>query len=156
MQEGLREEITTAKEAIKVVKAEGNAAFAYGTEPLALGLALLSRGVEVGGIKVFVPAPGRDFAWYEPGWEETFQVEIAHVLPIVQQMIDEKRDDYLIGTLPGHFVTQIHMPGNQSMESISIRQLSMLPVYPFPIMLALKVRDGLLTSSLTGWVMMAG
>lgn len=91
--------LTTAEEAIKVVKAGDNVAFAYGTEPLSLGLALLTRGVEVGGIKIFVPAPGRDFAWYDPGWEDTFQVEMAHVLPIVQQMIDEKRGDYLIGNL---------------------------------------------------------
>ena len=91
--------LTTAEEAIKVVNAGNSVAFAYGTEPLALGLALLSRGIEVGGIKVFVPAPGRDFAWYEPGWEGTFQVETAHVLPIIQQMIDEKRGDYLVGNL---------------------------------------------------------
>ena len=77
-----KRKITTPEEAIKVVKGGDYVAFGYGTEPLALGLALLNRGMEVGGIKVFVPAPGRDFAWYDPGWEETFQVEVAHILPI--------------------------------------------------------------------------
>ena len=65
--EDYQRKLTTAEEAIKVVKAGDNVAFAYGSEPMTLGLALLSRGVEVGGIKVFVPAPGRDFAWYDPG-----------------------------------------------------------------------------------------
>ena len=54
--------LTSPEEAIEVVKAGDYVAFAYGSEPLALGLALLSRGVEVGGITVFAPAPGRDFA----------------------------------------------------------------------------------------------
>ena len=111
--------LTTAEEAIKVVKAGGNAAFAYGTEPLALGLALLSRGIEVGGIKVFVPAPGRDFAWYEPGWEETFPVETAHVLPIIQQMMNEKRCDFLVGTL-----VWTHEPGLRQKPDVILGQLS--------------------------------
>ena len=97
--EEYKRKLTAPEEAIKVVKAGDYVAFAYGMEPLALGLALLSRGVEVGGIKVFVPAPGRDFAWYDPGWEETFQVEVAHVLPIVQDMIAEKRCDFLVGSI---------------------------------------------------------
>ena len=75
--EGYQRKLTTAEEAIKVVKAGDNVAFAYGTEPLALGLALLSRGVDVGSIKVFVPALGRDIVWYESGWGDSFQVEIA-------------------------------------------------------------------------------
>ena len=101
-----KQKFTSAEEAIKVIKSGDYVAFAYGTEPMALGLALLSRGVEVGGIKIFVPAPGRDFAWYDPGWENTFQVEVAHVLPIIQQMIADKRGDFLVGS-----ISWAHPPG---------------------------------------------
>jgi 4-hydroxybutyrate CoA-transferase len=117
--EDYERKLTTAEGAIEVVKAGDNVAFAYGTEPLALGLALLSRGVEIGGIKVFVPAPGRDFAWYEPGWEDTFQIETAHVLPIIQQMIDEKRSDYLVGNL----VWALE-PGARQKSDVILTQLS--------------------------------
>ena len=93
-----KRKLTTPEEAVTVVKAGDYVAFGYGMEPLALGLALLNRGIEVGGIKIFVPAPGRDFAWYDPGFEDTFQIEVAHILPIVQKMIEERRCDYLVGT----------------------------------------------------------
>ncbi len=118
-QQDYEKKLTTAEEAIKMVKAGDNVAFAYGSEPLALGLALLSRGVEIGGINIFVPAPGRDFAWYDPGWEDTFQIEVGHILPIVQQMINEKRGDYLVGT-----VAWAHEPGVRQKTDVILTQLS--------------------------------
>ena len=67
----LREEYerktTTPENAVKDVQKGDYVAFAYGSEPLALGTALVNRGLETGGIRVFVPAPGRDFLWYDPG-----------------------------------------------------------------------------------------
>ena len=114
-----RKKLTAPEEAVKVVKAGDNVAFAYGTEPLALGLALLNRGIEVGGVKVFVPAPGRDFAWYDPGWEDTFQVEVAHVLPIVQQMITDKRCDFLVGSM-----LWAHKAGVRERPDVILAQLS--------------------------------
>ncbi len=114
-----KRKLTTPEEAIKVVKGGDYVAFGYGTEPLALGLALLNRGTEVGGIKVFVPAPGRDFAWYDPGWEETFQVEVAHILPIAQKMIEERRGDYLVGT-----TLWAHKPGVRRQADVLLIQLS--------------------------------
>ena len=97
--EDYQKKLITAEEALKVVKAGNYVAFAYGAEPLSLGLALLARGADVGGLKIFVPAPGRDFAWYDPGWGEIFQIEIAHVLPVSQRMIDENRGDFLVGSV---------------------------------------------------------
>ena len=114
-----KRKLTTPEEAIKVVKGGDCVAFGYGTEPLALGLALLNRGMEVGGIKVFVPAPGRDFAWYDPGWEETFQVEVAHILPIAQKLIEERRGDYLVGT-----TLWTHKPGVRRQADVLLTQLS--------------------------------
>lgn len=114
-----KSKVTTPEEALKVVKAGDYVAFAYGTEPLSLGLALLNRGAEVGGIKITVPAPGRDFAWYDVGWEEIFQVDVAHVLPIVQQMMADKRGDFLVGS-----VTWTHQPGVRRQPDLILTQLS--------------------------------
>lgn len=97
--EEYKSKLVSAKEAIAVVKAGHRVHFAYGLEPLDLGLALLTRADELRGkgIKLFIPAPGRDFAWYDAGWEDVFSVEVGHVLPIAQQMIREGRGDYLVG-----------------------------------------------------------
>lgn len=118
-QEEYKRKLTTAEEAIKVVKAGDYVAFGYGMEPLALGLALVNRGLELGGLKVLAPAPGRDFGWYDPGWENTFQIEIAHVLPMVQQAIAERRCDYLVGTL-----TWAHKPEARRVPDVLLTQLS--------------------------------
>lgn len=118
-QEDFKRKLTTPDEAIKAVKAGDYVAFAYGSEPLALGLALLNRGVEVGNLKIFVPAPGRDFAWYDPGWENTFQIEVAHVLPIVQEMIRDKRGDFLVGS-----VLWAHAPGVRIQPDVILAQVS--------------------------------
>ena len=114
-----KQKFVTPEEALKVVKAGDYVAFAYGTEPLSLGLALLNRGAEVGNLRVTVPAPGRDFAWYDPGWEQIFQIEVAHVLPIVQQMMAEKRCDFIVGSL-----TWTHQPGIRRSPDVILTQLS--------------------------------
>jgi len=117
--EDYKRKLTSAEEAIEVVKSGDNVAFAYGTEPLALGLALLNRGIEVGGLNIFVPAPGRDFAWYDPEWKDIFQIEVAHVLPVVQQMFSEKRGDFLVGSL-----VWAHEPGIRRKADVILTQLS--------------------------------
>lgn len=118
-QEEYKRKLTTPEEAVKVIKGGDYVCFGYGMEPLSLGLALLARGIEVGSVKILVPAPGRDFAWYDAGWENTFQVEIAHVLPIVQESIRERRSDYLVGT-----ITWTHPSGARKPADVLVTQLS--------------------------------
>jgi hypothetical protein len=48
---------------------------------------------------LFSTTPGRDFGWYDQGWEASFAIEIGFPLPIVRQMIAEKRCDIEIGSL---------------------------------------------------------
>ena len=119
MEKDYKAKFTSAEEAVKVVKPGDYVAFAYGTEPLSLGLALLSRGVEIGGLKILVPAPGRDFAWYDPGMEELFKIETAHVLPIVHPAVADKRCDFLVGS-----IRWTHQPGIRRPADVLIAQLS--------------------------------
>jgi len=117
--EDYKRKLTSAEEAVKAVKSGDNVAFAYGTEPLALGLALLNRGIEVGGLSIFVPVPGRDFAWYDPEWKDIFHIEVTYVLPIVQQMVNDKRGDFLVGSL-----VWAHEPGIRRKADVILTQLS--------------------------------
>lgn len=114
-----QEKLTTAEEAINIIKSGDYVAFAYGVEPFALGLAVLNRGIELGGLKVLVPAPGRDFGWYDPGMESIFQVEVAHVLPVMQQTMAERRCDFVVGSL-----SWSHEPGVRRQPDVLITQLS--------------------------------
>jgi len=91
--------MTSPEEAIKLVKSSDCVAFSYGLEPNDLGLALLSRAGDLKNIQLYVPAPGRDFPWYEPGWEETFNVHIGYDLPVARKMVEERRGDYMVSGL---------------------------------------------------------
>lgn len=98
-QDEYRKKIVAPDEAVKVIKSGDRVAFAYGLEPNDLSLALLARSGELHGLKLHVPAPGRDFPWYEPGWEETFDVSVGYVLPVARRMMEERRADYMVSGL---------------------------------------------------------
>ena len=91
--------LVTPEEAVSVIKSGDRVVFAQGMEPLALGLALAARKEELRNVQISVRTPGRDFGWYDPGWEESFQIEIGYVLPIVRDAVAERRCDYAIGSL---------------------------------------------------------
>jgi 4-hydroxybutyrate CoA-transferase len=94
-----KRKMVSPEEAVGVIKAGNRVHFAYGVEPLALAMALLRKSDEFRGkgIRLFVPAPGRHFDWYERGWEDIFSVEFGHILPVVHPMMRERRGDYLVG-----------------------------------------------------------
>jgi 4-hydroxybutyrate CoA-transferase len=91
--------IISAEEAVKLIKSGDHVAFAYGLEPNDLGLALLAESGRLKNIRLYVPAPGRDFPWYEPGWEDTFNVSIGYILPVARKMMDERRGDFMVSGL---------------------------------------------------------
>ena len=91
--------LISAEEAMNLVKSGDRIAFAYGLEPNDLALALLAKSGELNNIRLYVPAPGRDFPWYESGWEETFDVSVGYVLPVARGMMDERRGDYMVSGL---------------------------------------------------------
>jgi 4-hydroxybutyrate CoA-transferase len=94
-----KKKLTTAEEAVSLIKSGDRVVFVQGMEPLALGLALASRKDELREVTISVRTPGRDFGWYDPGWEESFLIEIGFPLPIVREMISDKRCDIAIGSL---------------------------------------------------------
>ncbi|TAK31590.1 MAG: acetyl-CoA hydrolase/transferase family protein [Chloroflexota bacterium] len=98
-QDEYRKKMVTPEEAVQVIKSGDRIAFAYGLEPNDLSLALLARSGELKNIKLYVPAPGRDFPWYEPGWEDTFEVSVGYILPVARKMIEERRADYMVSGL---------------------------------------------------------
>jgi 4-hydroxybutyrate CoA-transferase len=98
-EEDLKKKIVTPEEAISRVKNGDRVCFVQGNEPQALGLALAARFGELENVTISVRTPGRDFGWYDQGWEASFAIEIGFPLPIVRQMIAEKRCDIEIGSL---------------------------------------------------------
>jgi len=91
--------LVSPSDAVKLIRPGDRVAFAYGLEPNDLGLALLARAEELKDIRLYIPAPGRDFPWYEPGWEESFNVSVGYILPVARRMIEERRGDYMISGL---------------------------------------------------------
>jgi len=98
-QEEYQRKLTIPEEAVSLINSGDHVAFAYGLEPQDLGLALLARAAEVKNIHLYVPAPGRDFPWYEPGWEEVFDVTVGYILPVARKMSEERRGDYMVSGL---------------------------------------------------------
>ena len=88
-QEEYQRKMISPEETVKLIKSGDRVAFAYGLEPNDLGLALLAQSGDLRNIQLYVPAPGRDFPWYEPGWEETFDINVGYILPVVRRMMEE-------------------------------------------------------------------
>jgi 4-hydroxybutyrate CoA-transferase len=100
-QEEFKRKFVTAEKAVEVVKSGDRVSFTYGREPRALGLALAARLGDLQDVRVFIRTPAMDFGWYDPGWEESFKIEISYVLPIAREMMAERRCDFVIGGLLG-------------------------------------------------------
>jgi len=83
----------TAVEAAQLVKSGDTVSFTLGREAYAIGLAIAARASELTNVKVFQPFPGYDFGWYDPGWEEFFQIKIYMPTAISQQMVQDRRCD---------------------------------------------------------------
>ncbi|MBI4310673.1 MAG: 4-hydroxybutyrate CoA-transferase [Chloroflexi bacterium] len=90
--------LVSAEEAMQVVKSGDTVVFPHGGEPEALGFALAARKEEVRGVKVLLPVPRIDFGWYDPGWEDSFQVIPSFATAMARKLLDERRIDYLIET----------------------------------------------------------
>ena len=93
-QDDYDKKLVTVAEAVKVVKSGDKVAFAMGREAFFLGLALAARKEELKDVSLFLAFPGRDFGWYDPGWEDSFNIELGYVMPVSHNMMAERRCEF--------------------------------------------------------------
>ena len=93
--------VIAAEDAAKIVKPGDKVACPTGRDPLALGLALAARKEELSRVKVFIATPTFDFGWYDPGWEDSFQLCLGYTFPrgVAATCLDERRADVFSGGL---------------------------------------------------------
>ena len=103
-----QKKLITAEQAAGMVKNGNSVVFTAGREAHAIGLALAARLGDLQGVKVYIPSPGYDFGWYDPGWAESFDVTVGMPTATCQTMVDEHRCDVDFGTLiPFQEITEI-------------------------------------------------
>jgi 4-hydroxybutyrate CoA-transferase len=98
-QEEFQKKLITAEEAAQLVKPGDKISFTLGREAYSIGLAIAARVGELTNVKVFQPFPGYDFGWYEPGWENFFQISLLMPTGTSQQMVDDRRCDIEINDI---------------------------------------------------------
>mgnify|MGYP001154717438 CR=1 FL=1 len=111
--------LVSAEEAVQAIKSGDRVVFAA-PEPFTAGLALVARAGELKDVKILMYGPSRDFGWYDPGWEDSFQISIGYVLPIARKMLEERRGDYLVGSLFAY-------PDPSSMEKADVFMVQVSP-----------------------------
>jgi len=118
-QEEYKKKLVTSEQAVSVIKSGDRVCFVQGNEPQALGLALAARLGEVENVLLSLRTPGRDFGWYDPVFEMSFKIEVGFPLPIVRQIIAEKRADLAIGGLGFIFTEEDRGPADVVMVELS-------------------------------------
>jgi len=118
-QEEYKRKLISPEEAAQFVKSGDSVFFTAGREAHAIGLALAARLGELNNVKVFVPSPGHDFGWYDPGWDVSFEVTIMMPTAICQQAIDERRCDYNFGTLVPFGFREAEEPADVLLTEVS-------------------------------------
>jgi 4-hydroxybutyrate CoA-transferase len=118
-QEDYKKKLVTPEQAVSVIKSGDRVCFVQGNEPQALGLALAARLGEVENVLLSLRTPGRDFGWYDPVFEMSFKIEVGFPLPIVRQIIAERRADLAIGGLGFIFTEEDRGPADVVMVELS-------------------------------------
>jgi 4-hydroxybutyrate CoA-transferase len=98
-QEEYKRKLISAEQAASMVKSGDRLVFAAGREAFSIGLAVAARKDELKNISVYAPSPGYDFGWYDPGWQDSFDVAIGLPTITCQDAVDARLVDVAIGTL---------------------------------------------------------
>lgn len=102
-QEEYKRKLVAPEEAMKVVKSGDYVVFAQ-PEPVALGLALVSRADELNGVRI-MGGGGGDLPMYDPSWydvyPDAFLLETPYVLPLIRDLIGQKKADFIPSGLFG-------------------------------------------------------
>jgi 4-hydroxybutyrate CoA-transferase len=118
-QEEYKKKLVTPEQAVSVIKSGDRVCFVQGNEPQALGFALAARLGDVENVLLSLRTPGRDFGWYDPVFEMSFKIEVGFPLPIVRQIIAERRCDLAIGGLGFIFTEEDRGPADVVMVELS-------------------------------------
>ena len=97
--EEYKRKLISAEQAANMVKSGDRLVFAAGREAFSIGLAVAARKDELKNISVYAPSPGYDFGWYDPGWQDSFDVAIGLPTITCQDAVDARLVDVAIGTL---------------------------------------------------------
>jgi len=98
-QQYYKERTISAEKAASMVKSNDRVGFTVGREAQTIGLAIAARLGELQNVNVYIPTPGYDFGWYDPGWDESFKITCSFPLGINEQMVKERRCDVAFGSL---------------------------------------------------------
>ena len=100
-QEEYKRKFVSFDEAVKVVKSGDHVVMAQ-PEALSLGLGLVSRADELTGVSI-MGGGGSDLPMYDPSWydvyPDTFQLETSYVLPLVRELVSQRRSDFTVSGL---------------------------------------------------------
>jgi len=93
-QEEYKRKLVSAEEAIGVISSGDKVVVPMITDPLTLEMTLIARKEELRNVRVEVEMPTRELPWYEPGWEESFDVKAwyLHHQPVRQLFRENKGD----------------------------------------------------------------
>ena len=96
----LSDKMLSADAAIGMVNNGDRIVFPVGREPPTLASALAARRQELKDITISVCWAYGDYGFYEPGWEDSFKVEVGLLsLPRARQMAKEKRCDIELSSI---------------------------------------------------------
>ncbi len=93
VQEEFQRKLISPDEAARFVKPGDRVVFPMGRETFAIGLALAARKEELKEVKVYVPSPSYDFGWYDPGWEDSFELTVLMPTATADPAVSGKRCD---------------------------------------------------------------
>ncbi len=94
-----KRKLISAEKAASMVKSGDRVVFTAGRESFSIGLAIAARKDELKNVTIHAPSPGYDFGWYDPGWEDSFNVVIMMPTGTCQDAVDARIVDVGIGTL---------------------------------------------------------
>src|SRR5918999_6176802 len=92
--------LTTADQAVKVVKSGDRVAIPVYSNPSLIAEALANRLNELTRVTVLLGAVASDLPWYHPEAARAFQIEPWYTSPYlpkpIRQMVNEKRSDHRV------------------------------------------------------------
>ena len=99
--EEYQRKMVTPEDAVKVIKQGDKVLFTIGREPRELCFALAVRKEELSNVRLFMGSPTFDFGWYDPGWEDSFEICVGFTFPrgVAADCLAERRADVFIGGL---------------------------------------------------------